>query len=177
MRKHIKAVRDLYVETASYKPVDFDFSQGYGETWEIALDLTEEEQDNEEYFPMMNYMYPLPKEFEHDMERLFGQLWRSHIKKVLDNTTIVYFAKSEEYFLALTGGGMDFSWEICSSYIGLGYLPPLHFCDLPRMASKDMKDRRNRRIVKACLRSAKSLRMKAASVTAKLTQYLKVDKL
>ena len=150
-----RAVKDLYCDTVTVKPVDFDFSKGYAETWDIALDLTEEEQENEEFAPMMNYMYPLPNSFERDMEKNFGQLWRSHIKKALDNTTLVYFEESGEYFLALTGGGMDLSWEICESYINLGYLPPVHFCELPRMAGKDMTSRANRRIVKACIRSTK----------------------
>ena len=37
--------------------------------------------------------------------------------------------------LALTGGGMDLSWEICAAYMLCGYLPPLNWCmHLPRMA-------------------------------------------
>lgn len=37
--------------------------------------------------------------------------------------------------MALTGGGMDLSWEICAAYVALGYLPPVHFAgDLPSMA-------------------------------------------
>jgi hypothetical protein len=39
----------------------------------------------------------------------------------------------EGYELALTGGGMDLSWEICEAFVRLGFLPPVHFCDLPDM--------------------------------------------
>ena len=42
--------------------------------------------------------------------------------------------------LALTGGGMDLSWEICESYIRLGFLPPVHFT-LPNMASRGLTER------------------------------------
>ena len=39
--------------------------------------------------------------------------------------------------LALTGGGMDLSWEICRAYVALGFLPPLHYCrDLPRLGNR-----------------------------------------
>lgn len=37
--------------------------------------------------------------------------------------------------LALTGGGMDLSWEICEAYIRLGHLPPVHF-DLSDMSGR-----------------------------------------
>ena len=36
--------------------------------------------------------------------------------------------------LALTGGGMDLSPQICQAFIALGYLPPVHFGSLPRFA-------------------------------------------
>lgn len=39
--------------------------------------------------------------------------------------------------LALTGGGMDLSWEIAEGFIRLGYFPPIHFADLPAMAFGD----------------------------------------
>jgi len=173
--KNLKTVKNLYVETVTYKPVNFDFSKGYAEQWDIALELTDEEQENEEFFPMMNYMYPLPdgEDFERDMEKQFGPNWRKKAKKVLDNTTIVYFEESGEYFLALTGGGMDFRWEICASYIGLGYLPPLHFCDLPRMADKDMTSKRTRRIANACLRSTRLAQAWAKSTEKELRLILK----
>jgi hypothetical protein len=151
----MKAVKKLYVETVSYKPQDFDFSKGYAEQWDIAIEQTDEEQENEEYAPMMNYLYPLPNDFERDMQNMFGESWRSRIKKVLENTTIVYFEESGEYFMALTGGGMDLSWEICESYVGLGYLPPLHFCDLPNMAGINFKRAKIRRVLAACKRSAR----------------------
>lgn len=171
----MKAVKNLYVDTVSYKPVDYDFSQGYPDVWDVALELTEEEYDNQEWTPMMNYMYPLPSEFERDMDKLFGAEWQKKIKKVLDNTTLVYFHESGDYFLALTGGGMDLSWEICASYIGLGYLPPVHFCDLPRMSGIDMKNPKARRVVRACLRSAEVAGIWANQTTKKLKGFLKED--
>lgn len=56
--------------------------------------------------------------------------------------------------IALTGGGMDLSWEICAAYVALGFLPPLHFAGhLPTMAGMYL-DRKRRRTLLACERSA-----------------------
>jgi len=58
---------------------------------------------------------------------------------------------------ALTGGGMDLSWEICEAYMCLGYLPPFHFCSsLPNMAGKRL-DRRTAAVIDACKRSVDAM--------------------
>lgn len=59
--------------------------------------------------PMMNYLYPLElKNFE-----------ESKILKVVKETncTVLENSETEEYFLALCGGGMDLSQDIALSYI------------------------------------------------------------
>jgi hypothetical protein len=53
--------------------------------------------------------------------------------------------------LALTGGGMDLSWDICEGYMLLGLLPPAHF-EPPQMGGKQ-RTTRNLRILAACRRS------------------------
>lgn len=169
MRERVKG---LYVDTVDVKPRNYDFGQGYAEKWEIALDLTEEEMENEYYFPMMNYIYPLPFDFENDMERKFGSNWKKEIKSKLNNTTIVYFPEEEEYAMALTGGGMNLSWEICESFVNLGYLPPVHFCDLPRMAGKKIEGK-NKLIVFACMRSAEISKIWGERTKEKLEDILK----
>lgn len=145
------SVKNLYCDSVNYKAQDFNFGEGYTETWDIGIELTEQEQENEEFFPMMNYIYPLSSEFERDMENRFGENWRTIIKGKLSNMTLV--TVNDEYFLALTGGGMDMSWEICATYINLGYLPPLTYCSLPGFAGMDYKRAKTRRILAACKRS------------------------
>lgn len=56
--------------------------------------------------------------------------------------------------LALTGGGMDLSWEICEAFMLLGSLPPLHFCELPLMGNRGTSAR-DQEIVAACAQSCK----------------------
>ena len=91
--------------------------------------------------PMMNYYYPLYHRDSFDSE---------DAKKINHlPLCIVYFIESEEYALALTGGGMDLSWQICEAYIRLGYYPPIHF-RLPRMAGKE-RNAKNLDIVKTCV--------------------------
>lgn len=97
---------------------------------------------DEDWDPMMDYYYPLPSSFQVP----------EGVAALLDNTTLIYFPNERRYALALTGGGMDLSWQICNSYINLGYLPPIHFIELPRMAQHHGD--RQKLIVAACKKSA-----------------------
>lgn len=137
-----KQVTELSVQCIESQAIPFDFSQGWTETWDITLELTDEEIENEEYTPRMNFIYPLPDTFvvPHDF------------RKKLNNTTIVYMMEEDRYYLALTGGGMDMSWEICESYINLGFLPPAHFATLPQIAGRG-ESREDRKIIRACRES------------------------
>lgn len=76
--------------------------------------------------PMMNYYYPI----ELRMDEKYAAIAIADLPLCL-----VRFDK-DNVALALTGGGMDLSWEICEAFIRLGSYPPVHFCDLPAMAGK-----------------------------------------
>jgi len=165
-------VENLYCDTITYKPRKFDFSGGYGKTWEIPLDLTEEERENEEFYPVMNYIYPLPLRFEKDMATRFGDNWRKEIKKRLVSTTLIFLCRENEYCLALTGAGMNFAWEICESYINLGYLPPFHFCKLPIPRFFGKINSKNKRIIQACLRTVKLIEDEAKRTEKHLKSLL-----
>ena len=131
------------------KPVNYDWSEGYGEEWDVCHNLIStvcgnkyRDDDREEWEPMMNYYYPLPYNFDpDDYEEIYN---------LMNNCTIIDF--NGDYALALTGGGMDLSWEICETYINLGYYPPVHFCDLPKMAGRG-ESAKDKKIVKACKES------------------------
>jgi hypothetical protein len=135
---------NLSHELIEAQPRDFDFSQGFGDKWDIAFELTDDEIENEGYAPLMNYIYPLGSHFEVP----------DNVRNKLVNTTIVLI--DGEYFLALTGGGMDLSWEICESYIRLGFYPPVHFCRLPPMAGRGQTDR-DKHIVSCCNESLRTI--------------------
>lgn len=76
--------------------------------------------------PMMNYLYPCPL---NDVSA--AAIAIRHLP-----LCVVEFADGETGF-ALTGGGMDFSWEICAAYVACGYLPPTDF-DLPKMGGMSL---------------------------------------
>lgn len=109
---------------------------------------------------MMNYWYPVEIT---DVEEA--------AKKIVHLPLCVVQVKDDddelETGLALTGGGMDFSWEICEAFIRLGYAPPLHFADLPGIAGKRLSDR-NRLILEGCRVTAKHLTTQATRVFEKM---------
>jgi len=66
--------------------------------------------------PMMNYAYPLET----------STLSDEKVLEVVENTncTVVFNLDEEEYYLALTGCGMDLSQDIALAYIlTIGYVP------------------------------------------------------
>ena len=146
-------IEKLWIDTADAKPEDYDFyEKHYGEDWDIPFERTDEEMENDEFAPMMNYRYPLP-EFDrknHSSEK---------IKRALSNAgsiTLIEDLKSNEKYLALSGGGMDLSWDIVQGYINLGFTPPAHFCrNLPKMAGMKLT-KGNEEAILGCRRSLKA---------------------
>lgn len=90
--------------------------------------------------PMMNYYYPVELD---DLE--------SAARTLVDSVCVAVDVNGETG-LALAGGGMDLSWEICEAFMALGFLPPVHFCDLPAMAGKRATPG-NLATIEACERS------------------------
>jgi len=162
----MKKVKEMYYDCIGYESRFYDFYER--DDWEIPFERTDEEIGNEEYIPMMNYLYPLPEEFEQDTKD-------KDLKKLVNQMsclTIAYLPEEDSYFLALTGGGMDLSWEICEAYMVLGYLPPVYFCGLPAMADKKW-DARTRRIISACQRSLRGQRDQNERGLKRLTNLIK----
>lgn len=94
--------------------------------------------------PMMNYSYAVPY---WDQAPQVAASRISHLP-----LCVVEFPDASSIHLALTGGGMDLSWEICEAFILLGFLPPAHFADLPAMSGYP-RDDDHRKVMDACLAS------------------------
>lgn len=169
-------VSELRTDALDMEPEEYDWSEGYPDVWDYVeapscpecdsyctWDRDEYEwvcpKEECEHFgqtvephehgaegPMMNYHYPLP----HDFAR-WG--WYEAAEQIRDlPLCVVYFENEGDYSLALTGGGMDLSWQICEAFMRLGYLPPVHFANLPGMAGTgDRPD--ERKVVEGCVRS------------------------
>ena len=104
--------------------------------WQARLDALEAAQDDTpsqwgSEGPMMNYFYPVSDYTPGDMEE-----WAAK----LDGLPLCVVELDGERGLALTGGGMDLSWEIAEAFIRLGYYPPT-WIDLPAMAGRGTSEK------------------------------------
>lgn len=144
----------LSADALASTPVDYDWSEGYTEEWEyveavycetcekavLCHGYTECEDCGSELpaeGPMMMYYYPLPEALSDEQ-----------IEALVDEP-LCYVRVGDTHGLALTGGGMDLSWEICEAFIKIGYFPPVHFCNLPRMAGRGESER-DKEIINTC---------------------------
>jgi len=146
----MKKIKDLDVDCINYCPQYYDFfweKKKLGEDWTVAFELTDEEIKYKSYYPIMNYVYPLPDDFE-----IEGKELKKLVKK-MSGITVIYLTDEDGYFLALTDGGMDLTWEICEGYIILGYLPPAYLCRYLRSMPRTKLNSRTKRVLAACRRS------------------------
>lgn len=173
----LTAIKDLSGDAIDAQVRSMDWSEGYGDKWDsfeasrcetcgmILIGPNGESHNSldgscscEGYVsqnegPMMNYFYPLPG------------LRRGSAEKAAELIVdlplcLIYLQESDEWGLALTGGGMDLSWEICEAYMRLGYVPPFHFARLPAFAGLKL-DARHRWIIAGC-RCAAQITIKRA---------------
>ncbi len=128
--------------------------QGYGEEQHKYID---ENSGCEGYLhsegPMMNYSYPIhiyPEKYDTNEQDFLNEC----AKKIAHLPLCIVDFGNEEYELALTGGGMDFRWEICEAFILLNNLPPVAFADLPKMAGRGESEK-DKMLIYACQRAFK----------------------
>lgn len=144
-------IEDLKPGEIHSKPVDIDWRESVGEDMEgwraytlVECDCGQEFATAGEYAfvtdsefsecprcgeevytdgPIMDYYYPVRILYVEEAARAVAG-WPVCVVEFRDGITA----------LALTGVGMNLSWEICGAFMALGYLPPVHFCNLPDMA-------------------------------------------
>lgn len=132
----------LYVDGETFESDDFE---RYAES--LPDGLSEEQFDAvfagiaDSDGPMTNFWYPY--DFRDDLVEAAAKI--AHLPLAVVE---VEGAKG----LALTGAGMDFSWEICEAFVRLGFLPPTHFARLPGMAGRG-ESARDKVIIAACKRA------------------------
>jgi hypothetical protein len=184
------SIEQLRYDSVDVESVNFNFGAGFSETWEDVIPLllecdycqatfdccgpsewvegddcpdcdeaTDGHLQRPECSPLMNYYYSLP-DYDGDPEADQALLWLSSANVVL--VKILGGEDAEDtYALALSGGGMDFSWDICLAYILLGYAPPFRFCDLPEFAGQDNSKEPFWSVLKACLQSIEAKEKRA----------------
>lgn len=141
---------------------------GFGELCELveidsAMFEEDDPEDNEEqWHPMMNYLYPIPQGIRGDN----SDTWH----RVMCNMTVV--EADGETALALTGGGMNMTWYICETYLRCGYLPPATFASrLPRMSGSGESEK-DRMIMAACKLTLEAKRDRAISALEDLERHM-----
>lgn len=183
-------VTELYYGMADVKPVDFDWSEGYPEKWDYfaaskceKCGMVIQGRNGESHKdidsdsacdghvpinegPMMNYYYPLPG-------------WDGNASDaaaaIIDlPLVLVQFLDTDEWALALSGGGMNLSWEICEAFMLLGYLPPVHFSDLPQMSGRG-HSARDRWIIGGCRRSVQGQKHRCGRILRNLRSNFKAE--
>ncbi len=135
-----------HMQTDREQDIIIDSEEGGGDGSMIRDCWIENSYESESWVPAMNYYYLVPELDRHWQPNEAALVLDEHVPM-----TLVHIAESDEYAMALTGGGMDLTWEICWAYILLGYLPPTDHTSLPRMGGMKWNDR-SRLIVKACRR-------------------------
>lgn len=105
-------------------------------TWNARRDALDAAQDDSPSSwgadgPMMNYFYPVSDYSRTGLEQ--------DAAKIADLPLCVVEI-GDERGLALTGGGMDLSWEIAEAYVRLGYYPPT-WLYLPAMSDRGESDK------------------------------------
>lgn len=110
---------------------NFEHHNKYGCGWETEYEATEDneghkckpyqgcpccEDDSGNLAPMMNYLYPLDYDgfIEHD--KVKGLKIRVEVASET-NCVLVQNTKTDEWFLTLTGGGMDLSPSIAHAFM------------------------------------------------------------
>lgn len=124
--------QDSYGEENGYEFEGYARCEECGAIIQTCSEITHSDHDADSYCngvaipnePLMNYFYPLPRDISEEA------------KKSLVDTCLCVVKVGGDTGFALSGGGMDLSWEICEAYILAGFLPPIHFCPLPMMADK-----------------------------------------
>jgi hypothetical protein len=113
--------------------------------------------------PMMNYYYPV------DLDDL------DEAAKLIVDTPLCAVNVHGQTGLALTGGGMDLSWEICEAFLLLGFAPPAHFAgNLPRMSGRG-KSRLDKKILQGCVKSLEAVSHRAAHGLEDVKRMLEED--
>jgi hypothetical protein len=113
--------------------------------------------------PMMNYAYPLDPQPD-DAGRAAALLGDLPVEIILLGEN----QHEGRYVLALSGGGMDLSWEICEAYRLLDYHPPTHFMNRLRMAGP--AEAWKHRTLTACIASATVAETRAAGLVEDLNR-------
>lgn len=130
--------------------------------------LEKDTENPEAWYPKVNFRYSLSSGWTPPEDP-------DELRKKMRDCTVIFLPEENLYYLALTKHGRNSAWEICETFMNLGYLPPTTFCDLPKRKGFG-ESKRDRWIIQAC---ARSLALQAAlniEVLSKLSETWGIKK-
>jgi len=164
------ALKYTFIDAVS---ASYDWSTGYGDSWDIIRPDTYEMDTREiktraEYYNINTDCCNLAALAEKVQEEIYidpqyepminyytdlGDVNAENMAEKFDGScfTVIRFYDGE-VGLALTGGGMDMRWSMAEAFINAGYFPPAYVCELPAMAGKT-----NALTIAACNETLKTL--------------------
>lgn len=113
--------------------------------------------------PAMNYYYPVP---------ILPEACKEAAQRIGHLPLCVVEFRNGTVGLALTGGGMDLSWEIIRAHLALGFMPPVHFCPPTEMAGWEKYADANY-VLAACQASAQVVARRARYTGARIREMQK----
>ena len=138
--------------------IQFDWSEGYGDTWHIMYPDVFSMDDDERAAYIDDYgidvndyseatlIEHLQDEILNDpkyqpMMNYYTDMGNADVSDMVtlfaDSCYTVIQFDDESIGLALTGGGMDMRWSMAKAFVKAGFLPPGYICDLPHLAGHD----------------------------------------
>jgi hypothetical protein len=145
--KCLKSHTAFYLPTTynfAHPPWDWDNGEPSPTSWSIALSGISS-KEKEKWKPCTVNIYPVGYKSRGDVPP------GAELVELLDSTTLI--EQDGSYYLALTASGRDMRWEICHSYIRLGFLPPAHFASKLAAGAGRGLDEQDKLILAGCRRS------------------------
>lgn len=101
--------------------VDGDDEDALAEAVEVFQESDDFYEWKDSYWPMMNFLWPIYLPYGSNPVEIAGR-----VEDAAGCVTLVCLdADDDSYGLALTGGGMDLSWNIAAAYVAAGSVPPV----------------------------------------------------
>ena len=133
---------------------------------DIAYSEKEKDGNGDLGFPMMNYAYPIYN-FDGDEEK---------IEKVCQETncTVVRNIDENDYYLALTGGGMDLSQDIAYAYMIISGYIEWDFLDEVKLTQcLSVSEETYREILRQALKQYENQKIRAGLNLNEIKSYIK----
>lgn len=118
------------------------------------------------FFPMMNALWPVELAYGRS-EAEAADLMNRH------GGATSLISIDGDYYIAMTGGGMDLSWHLAAAYVCCGAVPPLYILRSLSRSASDMRPAVTRAILAAGRQGAGYLRLQAKQVASDMREHAK----